>query len=118
VYRLTARILLLFSLVGVLAPAALAFSVDPPHACCRRKTPHCHNAGMPTDGAALYASGCGQHSCCRGLTVAQIAHPKPQATALFAPELLSFFAAIPCATNSSATHSSHFVRGPPVILAA
>ena len=39
-HRLTARLLLLFALVGNLVPLALAAGAAPPHACCLRKGVH------------------------------------------------------------------------------
>src|SRR5579862_7886261 len=112
-HRLTARLLLMFSLAGVLVPAALAFSVNPPHACCRRKTPHCHNSAMPTDQPAVYAAGCDQHSCCRGLVVAQVAQPKPQVTARSLPEIHCLGVSSQFVANATSVHASHSVRGPP-----
>jgi len=70
-HRQTARLLLIWLLVSVLTPLALAISAPAPHACCVRKPlddsgPH---------GAAFHAPpGCCNHDCCRPLTVRQWAH--------------------------------------------
>jgi hypothetical protein len=72
-HRLTARLLLILMLSGTLAPAALAISAPSPHACCKRKP--LHNHGGPS--SEFRASDCGNHSCCRALTVSQRAQPRP-----------------------------------------
>jgi hypothetical protein len=72
-HRLTARLLLILMLSGTLAPAALAISAPSPHACCKRKP--LHNHGGPS--SEFKASDCGNHNCCRSLTVSQRAQPRP-----------------------------------------
>jgi len=65
--KLTARILLTLSLVGVLAPLALAISAPPMHACCMRKAHDVDN-----DHHHIRASAtCCNHDCCRTVTVSQ-----------------------------------------------
>jgi hypothetical protein len=72
-HRLTARLLLILMLSGTIAPAALAISAPSPHACCKRKP--LHNHGGPS--SEFRASDCGNHDCCRPLTVSQRAQPRP-----------------------------------------
>src|SRR6266550_5526483 len=72
-HRLTARLLLILMLSGTLAPAALAISAESPHACCKRKP--LHNHGGHT--SEFRTAGCGNHDCCRSLTVSQRAKPRP-----------------------------------------
>jgi hypothetical protein len=67
--RLIASSLLVVFLAGIFAPAAMALSPDPPHACCLRKASHCHE-GVQAE-PALSSGGCAQHSCCRSLAVRQ-----------------------------------------------
>jgi hypothetical protein len=66
--RLIASSLLVVFLAGIFAPAAMALSQDPPHACCLRKASHCQ--GVQAE-PALSSGGCAQHSCCRALAVRQ-----------------------------------------------
>src|SRR5882762_8142351 len=72
-HRLTARLLLILMLSGTLAPAALAVSAPSPHACCKRKPLHNHGG----HSSEFRASDCGNHNCCRPLTVAQRADRRP-----------------------------------------
>ena len=70
-HRLTARLLLVLLLLGILVPVALAISAAPPHACCLRKPMH----GRPSHDAEFQVPpGCCQHDCCRPLTVSRAAH--------------------------------------------
>jgi hypothetical protein len=109
-HRLTARLLLVLLLVGVLVPVALAISATPPHACCRRKPLHdrsSHNAEFQAPPE------CCQHDCCRPLTVSQWAHITPRACAQDTPvsaTLKSDRRAIRFATSVSRAHSG---RAPP-----
>ena len=65
--KLTARILLTLSLVGVLAPLALAISAPAPHACCMRKAHDVDNNHHHIQASAT----CCNHDCCRTVTVSQ-----------------------------------------------
>ena len=87
-YRQTARILLLLTLVAAVAPIVLAASAPPAHACCVRKTRQCHEmnmSGMPPDampephdsGAVMRSAGCGPQACCRAMVVGSWAIPHP-----------------------------------------
>ena len=70
-HRLTARLLLLLLLTGILVPVALAISAAPPHACCLRKPMH----SRPSHDAQFQSPpGCCQHDCCRPLTVSRGVH--------------------------------------------
>jgi len=81
-HRLTARLLLVLLLTGILVPVALAISAAPPHACCLRKPMH----GRPSHDAQFQAPpGCCQHDCCRSITVSQWAHVSPLASAQVSP---------------------------------
>jgi hypothetical protein len=68
-HRLIASSLLVVFLAGIFAPAAMALSQEPPHACCLRKASHCHEDVQAEP--ALSAGGCAQHNCCRSLAVRQ-----------------------------------------------
>jgi hypothetical protein len=87
-HRSITKFLLLFALVGNLAPVALAISTPTLHACCLRKAVHhCHGSqAQGSQGHAPQASDSGQlvihgpsccgHECCRAVTTAQWAHPQ------------------------------------------
>ena len=86
-HRLSARLLLLLTLVGTLAPILLAASTPPAHACCVRKTRQCHDMKMPGmsldgmpeqpgSGTAIHTAGCDQQGCCRAMVVGSWATPR------------------------------------------
>jgi hypothetical protein len=65
--RLTAKFLLLFALVGTIVPLAMAVTA-PQHACCVRKTHHCHESASPdSTQLAISAQTC-EHDCCRAVS--------------------------------------------------
>jgi hypothetical protein len=70
-HRLTARLLLVLTLVGTLAPVALAISATPPHACCMRKPMH----DQGSRGLQSQTVDTGHHNCCPPVTTAQWAEP-------------------------------------------
>jgi len=85
-HRLTARLLLLFALVGTLAPLGLAVTAAPPHACCRRKASHgCHEmAVVEPSGPAIRDAKCCNQDCCRAATTTpQWAQAQPKLSAFF-----------------------------------
>ncbi|HET7890370.1 MAG TPA: hypothetical protein VFL34_02520 [Candidatus Sulfotelmatobacter sp.] len=74
--RLTARFLLLFTLVGTFLPLALSATAAPPHACCLRRAAHqCHGSFGVSDAPAVRSTSCCNHDCCRGVHISQSAHP-------------------------------------------
>lgn len=72
---LTARVMLVLLLVGVLAPGALALAAPPSHACCMRKGIHEHGSSQ----SQISAINCCERSCCRPLTVSHFAELRPTA---------------------------------------
>ncbi len=74
--RLTAKFLLLFALVGTLAPLALALTGPPQHACCVRKAVHhCHESdGADSSRLLISGAGCCNGDCCRAVTTARWAY--------------------------------------------
>jgi len=86
-HRLTARLLLLFALLGSLAPIALAVTAPPPHACCLRKgVHHCHDSLASESGQPVVQdSSCCHGDCARAVTTAQWAHPQPKPASFFLP---------------------------------
>lgn len=74
--RLTAKFLLLFTLVGTFVPLALAVTVAPTHSCCIRKAAHqCRSSFTESDQRAVRSTACCNHNCCRAVTTSQSAHP-------------------------------------------
>ena len=71
-HRLTARLLLIGMLVGILAPVSMAFSEESPHACCLRKQPHHHRSGELS-----FDSRHNGQDCCRPLAVKQWGQTRP-----------------------------------------
>ncbi|MGA7399798.1 MAG: hypothetical protein WCC99_02285 [Candidatus Sulfotelmatobacter sp.] len=84
-HRLTARLLLLFALLGSVAPIAFAVTAPPPHACCLRKgVHHCHESpGSESDQPVIQDASCCHGDCARAVTTAQWAHPQPKLAAFF-----------------------------------
>src|ERR1700682_2002893 len=79
-HRLTAKLLLLFALVGNITPLTLAAVAAPLHACCARKAAkHCHEsaASEPNEPSIRASSSCG-HDCCRAAATTKWAHPQPR----------------------------------------
>lgn len=71
-----AKFLLLLTVMGTLAPAALAIAAPATHACCRRKSVHrCRESASTTaDRSVLRSADCCNHDCCRGVTAARWAY--------------------------------------------
>lgn len=68
--RTIARLLLIFMLVSIIAPLALAISAEPVHACCLRSAEHhCGASATSTteDHAFNAVPTCCDHNCCRPL---------------------------------------------------
>ena len=88
-HRLTARILLLFVLVGNFVPLALAVAAGQGHACCVRKAAHPCHGGAIADSSRLsiHDAGCCNHDCCRAVTTAHWAHPQPRTATLCREEI-------------------------------
>ena len=71
--RLTAKFLLLFALFGTVVPVAMAVTA-PQHACCVRKTHHCHEPASPDSTQLAISSQTCDHDCCRGVSASQWAN--------------------------------------------
>jgi hypothetical protein len=109
-HRLTARLLLTLTLVGIFVPVALAISAPAPHACCMRKPMHDHGSA----GAELQASPAScNHDCCHALTVPQSPHLLPSA----GTQIATFSTQLPAEpvvlNRCQVIPSSHSGRAPP-----
>jgi hypothetical protein len=71
--RLTAKFLLLFALFGTVAPIAMAITA-PQHACCVRKTHHCHESASPDSTQLAIRSQTCDHDCCRAAATSRWAN--------------------------------------------
>ena len=109
-HRLTARLLVVLSLMGVFAPVALAILVPTPHACCLRKPLH----GRTSHNSEFNAPpGCCQHDCCRPLTVSRWAQLTPPAGLQFTPTAAILRAPQRLAHFVTAAYNAHSSRAPP-----
>jgi hypothetical protein len=108
--RWTARFLLVLSLVGIIAPAALAMTTPPPHACCLRKGMHCHN---PAE-TQVQTPGCCNHDCCRSLTVPQFAEYSPAISNIVAQAAVSLTVELVPGRPGAEMDASYSGRAPPV----
>jgi hypothetical protein len=113
--RLTASWLLIVLLVGVSAPAAAALNPEPPHACCLRKTPHCHHSSSESQ-RSISSRACAQHSCCKSLGGGLQWAPADSAAilALIAPSGVTV-RSLEVVSISAASFSSTSVRAPPQV---
>jgi hypothetical protein len=122
-YRLTARLVLVLTLVAAFAPIVAVASARP-HACCIRKTKQCHDKGMAgmshhamleqdDSAASLESSGCAQHSCCRALTVGQSAAPVVMRSAIVRADIGRISTPSHPDFFSLGSHSLRSVRAPP-----
>jgi hypothetical protein len=77
--RLTARLLLLFALVGSLVPLALA-ATSAPRACCFRKgLHHCQDSpASESEQPVIRDATCSNHDCCRAVTTGKWACSQPR----------------------------------------
>ncbi len=79
-HRLTARLLLIFALLGNLAPIALAVAMPPAHACCLRKGAHHHCHDFDVEHLILTNRDCCRQNRPRAVTATQTARAQPGAT--------------------------------------
>jgi hypothetical protein len=108
-HRLTARLLLVLVLVGILAPVALAISAPPPHACCLRKPMHDHGS----HGLEFQAVMCGHGNCCPPVTTAQWAELEGRASHSIRPLLAYLPPAAHPVLLSHLAPALYPVRAPP-----
>ncbi|HUJ93940.1 MAG TPA: hypothetical protein VLW84_01645 [Terriglobales bacterium] len=110
--RAIARLLLIFLLVSIFAPVALAISAGPVHACCRNGAHHC-GAMATGDYGFIAQPTCCDHNCCRPLVrslYAQVTLLSSTREEPTAADLRFIFAA---EKANSGVDSSHSGRAPP-----
>jgi hypothetical protein len=118
--RSITKFLLLFALVGNLAPAALAISTPTLHACCLRKAAHhCHGSqghgSQASDSGQLVVQGpnCCGHECCRAATTAQWAQPQQRLDFVSLQNINAHAVGFRTDFPSSASAEFQSTRGPP-----
>lgn len=111
--RFIARLTVVWLLVGVFAPAALAMSVPAPHACCKRKPMAMALPDTTASQARVSERQCANHDCCRSMAVSQRSEGVP--CTVVSIELRSTSLLRPSRILHHATESltSTLVRGPP-----
>jgi hypothetical protein len=121
--RLTARSLLLFALIGTLVPPVLAVTAAAAHSCCLRKSAHrCHQPASATaaesDQRSIHGAGCCNHDCCRAVTTAHWADPRPSLAPIVAPKVEGCIAASDSRAAVNELLASQSTRAPPQISVA
>jgi len=113
-HRLTARLLLLFALLGNIVPIALAVSPTAAPKCCLRKgVHHCQTASLAGEELSLSSNSCGSHDCCRVATPAHWAHPEARNCSVAAQSVEIYRSQMrPSGLNGEA-HTSLSTRAPP-----
>jgi hypothetical protein len=71
--RLTAKFLLFFALFGTVVPIAMAVTASQ-HACCVRKTHHCHDSASPESAQLAFTAKTCDHDCCRAVSTSRWAN--------------------------------------------
>jgi hypothetical protein len=119
-HRLIAKFLLLFALVGNLAPVALAISVPAPHACCLRNAIHqCHRSqaygsqASDSEQLVIHGASCCGHDCCRAATTAQWAYPQQRLDSVSLQNINAQAAGAQASFPASASAEFQSTRGPP-----
>ena len=113
-HRLTARLLLLFALVGYVAPVAMA-SAAAPHSCCLRKgVHHCQDSlSSETGQPVIRAASCCNGDCCRAVTIEQWAHPQPRLAVSFQQSISARLAGTQPSSPATASAELQSSRAPP-----
>jgi hypothetical protein len=109
-HRLTARLLLVLTLVGTLAPVALAVSAPPPHACCMRKPLH----DQGSRSLQTQTVDAGHHNCCPPVTTAQWAEAGSGINSKIHPLLAYLPPRSHTSLRGSFEDTLRPVRGPPL----
>jgi hypothetical protein len=112
--RLTARLLLLFALVGNLIPLAMAITATPPRACCRRMAHRCHESAASEAGQLVLRDPCYCNNHPRHAAItAQWAHPQTRTAQAGAPVLERLDLTSELVSASAQPASLHSSRAPP-----
>jgi hypothetical protein len=114
--RLTARFLLLFALVGTVAPPALAAIAAPSHNCCVRKgVRQCHGSSPESDQHSIRNTSCCNRDGCRAATTPQWAHAQPRMRAPLAQIVEARISESRSGAPTTKLFSSQSTRAPPQV---
>jgi hypothetical protein len=113
--RTIARLLLLFAFAGNLIPLALAATATPPHACCIRKTHHCHNSAASSSQPELLSRDCCRQSCGQVVITAPWAHPQTHAASTKDQIVTSRLTPLDQPAFSSESLIQQATRAPPLL---
>jgi hypothetical protein len=113
--RLTARLLLLFALLGTFLPIALEATSAPAHACCRRTSAHhCNDTAGTRDETAIHSNAeCCNPNAHRAVTTSLWADPEPLQAGVFAPRTSVPNTELRWAAPLTRPFSSQSTRAPP-----
>jgi hypothetical protein len=112
-HRLTAKLLLLFALVGNLIPLAMAITAAPPRACCRRMAHRCHVSAASEAEPVLRDPCCCNNHSRHPATTDQWAHPNTPGVQAGVPVLERLVGNSEFAFAGAQTASLHSSRAPP-----
>ncbi len=110
--RLTAKFLLLFALFGTVVPIAMAVTA-PQHACCVRKTHHCHETASPDSAQLAISSQTCDHDCCRGVSTSQWANAELRINLSVAQNIETTITETQPCTPAAQHAASQSTRAPP-----
>jgi hypothetical protein len=113
-HRVTAKLLLLFALLGNFVPIALAVSPTATPKCCLRKgVHHCHSTAQAGEELSLSSNLCGSHDCCRAATPAHWAHPEARNCSAAAQSVETFLSLVRPSRLNAEAPASLSTRAPP-----
>jgi len=112
--RLTARLLLLFALLGNFVPIALAVSPAATPKCCLRKgVHHCQSSLLAGEELSLSSNACGSHDCCRAARPAHWPHPEARNCSAAAQNAEIYLSRVPPSRLNPKATASRSTRAPP-----
>lgn len=115
-YRLVANFLLLFALVGNLAPLARAVTLVPSHACCVRKSVHsCHDSLSSQKDFFIRNASCCSDRCGRAVETTQWARAPRTGNWELAQKVEAGFARYERNFRNANASESQSTRAPPQI---
>jgi hypothetical protein len=112
-YRLTARLLLLFALAGNVIPLAMAAKSEPPRACCMRNAHHCHESSASETGPVLLDPCCCRNHARRATTTTIWVHPEELTSGAISPAVELLAERIPFFSVEGQSVGVHSSRAPP-----
>src|SRR5579863_3987678 len=117
-HRFVGRFLLLLTLVGNVAPLALAAMAPPAHACCVRKAVHpCHGSLISeVEHVVIRAAACCNQQCGRAVTTNQWADSQPRPAIFTAQSVEPYLAQSTSSPQNTDVARFQSPRAPPALL--